>query len=129
MSRERHRSLTFSRKRKGAASLRIARAAATGAGASRLPSGSSARLSYVALSGAVGVASFGAGLRSSSRRRGRVASRVAVQRHVAVRSVSSRLRPAWLLRPASLPNNSFEPTLVTTADSLRVGAGAAQLNR
>ncbi len=111
MSTEPHRSLTFPRKRNGAASVRVARAAATCAVASRLRSSSSARLSYIALSGAVGVASFGAGLRSSSRRRVRVASRFAVQRHVAVRSVSSGPHPARLLRPASLPNNSLEPTL------------------
>ena len=79
-------------------------------------------MSYIALSGAVGAASFGARLRSSSRRRVRVVSRVAVQRHVAVRSVSSGLHPARLLRPASLPNNSLEPTLRTPATSLRVGS-------
>ncbi len=129
MSTEPYRSRTFPRKRNGAASVRVARAAATCAVASRLRSSSSARLSYIALSGAVGVASFGAGLRSSSRRRVRVASRFAVQRGVAVRSVSSGLCPARLLRPASLPNNSLEPTLVSTAASLRVGGGAAQLKR
>jgi hypothetical protein len=129
MSTEPHRSLTFPRKRRGAASARVERAAATCAVASRFGSSSSARLSYVALCGAVGVASFGAGLRSSSRRRVRVASRFAVQRCVAVHSVSAGLRPAWLLRPASWPNNSLEPTLETPAPSLCVSAGAAQLKR
>ncbi len=129
MSTELHRSLTFPRKRHGAASACLLRAAVTCAVASRLRSSSSARPSCIARSAAVGVASLGAGLRSSSRRRVRVASRVAVQRRVAVRSVGPGLYPARLLRPALLPNNSFEPTLETHAVSLRVGSGAAQLNR
>ena len=128
MKRQSHRSLEAWRQRRGARSVQVARAAVACAVASRLRSSSSARLSYIALSGAVGVASFCAGLRYSSRRRVRVASRSAVQPSVAVRSVSSGLHRTRLLRPASLPNNSFEPTLETTAASLRVSAGAAQLN-
>ena len=69
MSTEPHRSRTFRRQRHGAGSVRVARAAAACAVASRLRSSSSARLSYIALSGAVGVASFGAGLRLRRRAR------------------------------------------------------------
>jgi hypothetical protein len=129
MSTERHRSLKAWRQRHGAGSVRIARAAAACAVESRLRFSSSTTSGCIARSAAVGVASFGARLRSSSRRKVRAASCFAVQRCVAVRSVSSGLRPAHLLRPASLPNNSLEPTLETTAALLRVGVGAAQLNR
>jgi hypothetical protein len=129
MKSQPHRSLEAWRQRHGAGSARIARAAAACSVESRLLSGSSAILGCIARSAAVGVASFGAGLRSSSRRRVWAASRFTVQRCVAVRPASSGLHPARLLRPASLPNNSLEPTLVSTAPSLRVGGGAAQLNR
>ena len=70
MSKEPYRSRMFPRKRRGAASVLVdapqplLRRRHRGFGPS-----SSARLSYVPLSGAVGVASFGAWFRSSSRRR------------------------------------------------------------
>jgi hypothetical protein len=114
---------------RGAGSARFVRAAVTCTGESRLRRKSSTALSCSALSAAVGVASFGAGLRPAPRPWVRVASRIAVQRGVAVRSVNSGVIAARLLRPASLPNNSLEPTLETTATSLRVGSGAAQLKR
>ena len=129
MSTEPHRSLTFPRKRPGAESAHPLRAAALCPLASQLRSFVVATVSGIAPSSEVGVASLRALLRSSSRRRVRAASRFVVQRCVAVRSVSSGLHPARLLLPASLPNNSLEPTPVSNAPSLRVSSGAAQLKR
>jgi hypothetical protein len=129
MEREPHRSLMGWCQRHGAGLACVARAVSTSGVQSGLCSSSSATLGRIARSAAVGVPSSGAGLRASLRRRARVGLRFAVQRGVAVRSVSSGLFAARLLRPASLPNNSFEPTLETPATSLRVGCGAAQLKR
>jgi hypothetical protein len=39
------------------------------------------------------------------------------------------MRRLRLCGSGAVPNNSFEPTPVTPAPSLRVGGGAAQLNR
>jgi hypothetical protein len=40
-----------------------------------------------------------------------------------------RMRRLRMCASGAVPNNSFEPTLITPAPSLRVGGGAAQLNR
>jgi hypothetical protein len=39
------------------------------------------------------------------------------------------MRRLWMYGSGAVPNNSFEPTPVSYAPSLRVGYGAAQLNR
>ena len=129
MSTEQYLSLRSCHQRHGAESARVLGVAAACAVESRRRSSSSASLGCIALSAAVGLASLGAGLRSTLRRRVRAVSCFAVQRRVAVRSVSSGLHPARLLRQTSLPNNAFEPTLESYATSLRAGCGAAQRKR
>jgi hypothetical protein len=97
--------------------------------ASQLRSFSVATLHGILLSGSVGVASFGAQLRSSLCRSVRAALSAAVQRGGAVRPESSGLHPSHLPWSARLPNNSPVPKPVTNALSLCVGSGAAHLRR
>jgi hypothetical protein len=77
------------------------------------------------------VASFRARLRQPSRpecvAQGRIA--LAVYRRAAVQSVRSGLHRRSQHLMSSLPNNAFEPTLESSATSLRVECGAAQRNR
>jgi hypothetical protein len=77
------------------------------------------------------VAPFRARLRQSSRpeyvAQGRVP--LAVCRRGAVQSAWSGLHRRNEHSMISLPNNAFEPTLESSATSLRVGCGAAQRKR
>ena len=129
MESEPHPSLEARWQRHGAGSVRASRAVAICTVASRLRSSSSTVLSGTATSAAVGVASFGAGHRLSFHRRVEVASSLAVQRRGAVLSGNSWRPAGHPCLIARLPNQSLEPTPVTNAPLLRVGSGAAQLNR
>jgi hypothetical protein len=129
MSTERHRDLTFPRKRHGAGSVGQQPAGPLRCVASQLRSSSPvvSPASVVCKGGRV--AFIRAGLRSALRRRCRVASTVAAYGRVAVRSESSGLSAGHCLRVGRWPNNSLEPTPVVNEPSLSVGSGAAQLSR
>jgi hypothetical protein len=85
------------------------------------------RSSTVAFS--VVVPSLGAQLRSSSHRRGRVASSFEACRCSVVRTQIAGSLQARRCRSAGLPNKSLVPTPVTNAPLLSSSRGAAQLRR
>jgi hypothetical protein len=116
------------RHRRGAWSVGVSRCAVICGGLSRLRSAAESTLGVESAIGLDRVASIGAQLRSASVPEPVGDSLFAGQRGVGVkgRFRMRRLRMCWSIQS---PNNSFEPTLITPAPSLRVSSGAAQLNR
>lgn len=129
MGAERRIILTFPRKRHGAQFVVGIVGRAIFTGASRPVSSFVVPLRSAALLQPRRVASLRAGLRSSALGSLRVASAPAVSRGVAFQSASAGLCHARLSLQARLPNNSLVPTPVGNATHLRVGGGAARLNR
>jgi hypothetical protein len=129
MISERHHLLTFPRKRHGAAWAAAFAGCASTPVASRLVSSSSVASSGFAVPAVGRVALFRAQLRSSSRRRLRVASALSTERRVVVRSESPGPAPSQCFQFGGLPNNSLVPTPATEARFVSLGSGAAQLKR
>ena len=126
---EPNRHLTFQLERHGAYTAAASGSVVLLRVASRLRFSSAISSNVVAIGKRGRVARFRTVLRSSLRRRRRVASRGLVSVCIAAVRDSSQLRSAHLPRAALLPNNSLVPTLETRVRFVSVSSGAAQLKR